>query len=207
MILNFPARIFAAVRDFIAKHHLHALVDVAIFILITLIFHKLWWSFYGWLSSFGLITASADWLARNVYLISLWINTHILGMDVYTTEPNTMWFANGAYVSVDEGCSGLKQMYQVAVLFILFPGPWKHKLWYIPSGFLVMFLTNVFRIVVLSYTALRAPEYWDFTHEWILRIFFYVVLFLLWVVWVEKFRRKNHKPAFSGNKADQKKNL
>ncbi len=43
-----------------------------------------------------------------------------------------MWFSNNGYVGVNESCSGLKQFYQIAVLFILFPGPWKHKLWYIP---------------------------------------------------------------------------
>ena len=31
------------------------------------------------------------------------------------------------------------------------------------------------------------PDHWHFTHDWILRPFFYVVIFLLWVWWVEKF--------------------
>ncbi len=180
---------YLSAEDFIRRHKLQAFVDVIIFVLITYIFHRLWWNFYAWLESFDFIIGSADWLARQVYLSSLWFNRHILGLLITTTEPNTMWFSNGSYVAIDEGCSGLKQFYQILVLFLLFPGPWKHKLWYIPFGFFVMFLTNILRIVILSLIALWIPQHWDFVHEWILRPFFYVVIFLLWVVWVEKFRR------------------
>ena len=182
-------RIYSAADRFVQKHKLHALVDVLIFAVITFVFHELWWFFYGWLESFNFIIGSAYWLAGKVYLISLWFNRSILGLEILTSAPNTMWFSNGAFVAIDEGCSGLKQFYQVAVLFILFPGPWIHKLWYIPFGFFTMFLANVFRIVCLSLVALWIPQHWDFVHEWVLRPFFYVIIFFLWVLWVEKFRR------------------
>jgi exosortase/archaeosortase family protein len=175
---------------FIHRHKLGALVDVLIFALITIVFHMLWWDFYGWITQFTIITSTADRLARAVYLSSHWFNKNILMLNMTTSEPNTMWFSNGSHVTIDEGCSGLKQFYQIAVLFILFPGPWKHKLWFIPAGSIVMFFVNVFRIVVLSLVALHWPQYWDFIHEWVLRTFFYVVIFALWVVWVEKFRRR-----------------
>lgn len=181
---------FKKTDEFIRKHKLQALVDVALFTLITVVFHELWWTFYNWINSADFISGSADWLALQVFNASLWINRNILGLSIVTSEPNTMWFHNNCYIGVDEGCSGLKQFYQIAVLFILFPGPWKQKLWYIPLGFVVMFFTNVFRIVVLSLVVIWKPEYWTFTHDWILRPFFYVVIFILWVVWVEKFRRR-----------------
>jgi exosortase/archaeosortase family protein len=184
---------FLLAENFIRKHKLQAFVDVVIFALITYVFHRLWWNFYSWLESFDFIIGSADWLARQVYLSSLWFNKNILFLTITTSEPNTMWFSNGSHVKIDEGCSGLKQFYQILVLFVLFPGPWKHKMWYIPFGFFVMFLANIFRIVCLSLIALWIPQHWDFAHEWILRPFFYVIIFLLWVYWVEKFRRNKKR--------------
>lgn len=184
-------------NDYIRLHKLGALADVLLFVIITLVFHALWWDFYEWIIGFSFIAASADWLARAVYTLALWFNKNVLMLSVTTSEPNTMWFTNNTYVRVDEGCSGLKQFYQIAVLFILFPGPWKHKLWYIPASFLVMFLVNVFRIVVLSLVAIHWPQHWDFIHEWVLRVFFYVVIFGLWVVWVEKFRQHKKELAIS----------
>ena len=165
-------------------------LDVALFAFITYGFHLIFRHYSSEIMSVEFVSASAEWLALQVYEISLWINRHLLGM-LITTEPvNTMWFSNGGYITVNESCSGLKQFYQVFVLFFLFPGPWRHKLWFIPFGFVVMFLTNVFRIVSLSVILLWQPEHWDFSHDWILRPFFYVVLFGIWVWWVEKFARR-----------------
>ena len=177
-------------NDFIRRNKLGALVDVFLFALITILFHMLWWDFYGWIMQFTFISSTADWLAHAVYISAHWFNKHILLLSMTTSEPNTMWFSNGSHVFIDEGCSGLKQFYQIAVLFILFPGPWKHKLWFIPAGFVVMFFVNVLRIVVLSLVALHWPQHWDFIHEWVLRPFFYLVIFAMWVIWVEKFRRR-----------------
>jgi hypothetical protein len=54
-------------------------------------------------------------------------------------------------------------------------------------GMFSMFLVNVLRIVGLSFAMIYWPAQWDFIHLWILRPFYYVVIFILWVVWVEKF--------------------
>lgn len=165
-------------------------VDVAFFAIITYSFHVLWWDFARIIKSFTAVNVTADWLAEQVFVSSLWINRNLLGLHITTEEPNFMWFANGGYVQVNESCSGLKQFYQIIVLFVLFPGPWKHKLWFIPMSILIMHFVNIVRIVVLSIMVLWKPEYWDFTHDWILRPGFYVVIFGLWVVWVERFVRR-----------------
>lgn len=175
------------------------LIDIVLFAVITIFFHRLWWDFARIIKAFGLVNITADWLADRVFDTSLWFNRHLLGMHITVEAPNIMWFANGGYVQVNESCSGLKQFYQILVLFVLFPGPWKHKLWFIPMSMVIMHGVNVFRIVTLSIMVLWKPEYWHFTHDWILRPGFYVVIFLLWVWWVEKFRQKPklNKPALS----------
>jgi exosortase/archaeosortase family protein len=170
-------------------------IDIVLFAVITYAFHALWWDFANFIKSFTAVNNTADWLARQVYLSSLWINRNILGMDITTEEPNFMRFSNGGFVAVVESCSGLKQFYQIIVLFVLFPGPWKHKLWFIPMSILIMHFVNILRIVILSVMAAWKPEYWAFTHEWILRPGFYVVIFALWVWWVEKFSRRKFTPA------------
>lgn len=165
-------------------------IDLALFSIITYGFHLVFRHFASEIMSLPFVSASATWLSEMVYTISLWFNLNVLGLQITTEPVNTMWFSNGGYITVNEGCSGLKQFYQVLVLFILFPGPWKHKLWFIPFSMFIMFLTNIFRIVSLSVILLWKPEYWDFSHDYILRPFFYVVLFMLWVWWVERFRNQ-----------------
>lgn len=161
---------------------------IFLFVLITYTFHKLWWAFASEIKSLEFIHISASFLAHQVFLWSKWINTYILNLNFTTQEVNTFLFpqVNG-YITVEESCSGLKQMYQLLFLFLLFPGPWKYKIWYIPFTFIVMYLTNVFRIVVLSLIIIYYPNIWGFAHTWILRPFFYVIIFSLWVIWVELF--------------------
>jgi exosortase/archaeosortase family protein len=166
------------------------MVDIALFTLITYSFHLIFRFYASAIMSVPFIQASAEWLAYAVYTISLWINQHILGMQIVVKPVNAMWFTNGAGIYVNNSCSGLKQFYQVIILFVLFPGPWRSKLWFIPFSCFVMFATNVFRIVVLSVNQSFHPEYFEFIHTWVLRPFFYVVLFGLWVWWVEKYRRR-----------------
>lgn len=165
-------------------------IDVLLFAVITYGFHLLFRQYSNEIMSVQFVGQSGLWLADRVYDISLWFNRNILGYHITVEPGNTMWFSNGGYITVNTSCSGLKQFYQVLVLFILFPGPLKHKLWFIPLGFVVMFLTNVFRIVMLSVILLWKPEHWDYSHDWILRPFFYVVLFGLWVWWVERYTRR-----------------
>lgn len=173
------------------------IVDVCLFIFITILFHLLWRNYLGFLFETGFYNTIALWLANQVYQISLWINTNLLGMVIDPDHAtNTMFFRqNNGYILVNRSCSGFKQFYQIFFLFLLFPGPWKHKLWYIPSSMFVIFLVNIFRIVMLSLVILHWPSQWDFVHTWVLRPFFYVIIFLEWVIWVEVFKSRGRKPS------------
>jgi len=166
------------------------ILDIAIFATITYAFHLIFRYYASEIMAIPFVIASGEWLAYQTYIVSMWFNEHILFMDIIKLPSNTVTFTNGYSILVNSSCSGLKQFYQVFVLFVLFPGPWRHKLWFIPMGFVAMFATNVFRIIVLSVVMSWKPEHFEFVHTWVLRPFFYVVLFGLWVWWVEKFRRK-----------------
>lgn len=167
-------------------------IDVVLFIVITLLFHYLWRNALGFFLKTDFYTYASTWLASEVYHISLWINTGLFGMDINADDlTNTMVFpATNGHIIVNRSCSGFKQFYQIFFLFLLFPGPWKHKLWFIPASMILIFFVNIFRIVSLSFVIIYLPEQWDFAHTWILRPFFYVVIFLEWVIWVEYFKQK-----------------
>lgn len=173
---------------YLSQKRLWPIVDVALFVLITWVFHKLWWQYSGEIYSIALFRDIADGLAALVYHISAWLDANVLLMKIQLYEKNIIYFhANGRAMEINESCSGFKQMYQVLVLFLLFPGPWKNKLWYIPMGMFAMLITNIIRVVLLSVAMIYWPEHWDFIHLWVLRPVYYVVIFLLWVLWVEKF--------------------
>jgi len=199
-------KIYNSVNDLIHRYHLDAFRDVAIFMVILLFFHFIWRSFVNDILSVEFISVSANWLAVQVYRESKWIlelfSVNITAFDNLNIggalKQNVFYHAeNNGYVSVNSSCSGLKQFYQWFFLMILFPGPWKHKTWFIPIGLVIIHFVNVFRIIAMVFVTIYMAQYWDFIHDWVLRPFFYVIMFLLWVWWNERFYLHNKKKAES----------
>ncbi len=162
------------------------LFDAALFILITYTAHVLYWANSSWFTSLDWFLSFQNFMKELLFKHSLLI----VGW-IYEIVPSgtTLWFPNAGYIEINNSCSGVKQFYQIIVLFLLFPGPWLKKAWYIPFSIIIMYGVNVFRIFVLSIVLMNWPKYWDFSHDWILRPFFYVVIFALWVFWNEKLRK------------------
>ena len=187
---------FQKYKDFVKKYRLESLVDVAVFAIIIYAFHWLWWTggLKGFLLEYTGFHELELFMANQVFMPSAWFVKHVIGYELNTYETTLYFLPDKGYIEVNGSCSGLKQFYQWLFLMILFPGPWKKKLWYIPLGMLVIHLENIFRIIILSVILIHWPDQWHFLHDWVLRPFFYVVIFLMWVLWVEKVRgRKVHK--------------
>lgn len=191
MQVNFqPLR--ALVRLYTENKIWRPIIQILLFATITLLFHYLWWGgIRNFLTQFYWFEAFRHQMVKWVFTSSAWINENILGLDIIR-QGTTIILPGHGFVEVVEDCSGTKQFYQILVLFVLFPGPWKHKLWYIPASLLVMHITNVLRIVFLTLTLLWFPEEWDFIHLFVMRPMFYVVIFALWIIWIEKFENPRY---------------
>jgi exosortase/archaeosortase family protein len=186
MLKNIPTKL----DQFIRRYHLYALREVLIFSVITLGFHFLFRAFAAEIMRTWPVPHISDFTVELLFRNSYWFNTKVLGMDI-TTVDTTLFFPDCGYIHINQSCSAVKQFMQWLVLMILYPGHWKHKLWYVPAGFFILHLTNIFRIVGLSVVLLNWPAYWDWSHDWVFRPFFYVVIFAMWVFWVERFTNKN----------------
>ncbi len=123
---------------------------------------------------------------------SYWVITHIMQIPTVLRD-HTMWFPNKWGIVINEGCTGLKQIIQVLLLFLIYPGPFKHKAWFIPSAIILIHLTNITRITLLAIAMNFNLPHIQFIHTYPLRFLFYVVIFGLWVIWVEKITPKGRK--------------
>ncbi len=175
--------------SFIEKFKLQAFREVIIFIFLITFFHfayRLWanvflYSVFG----FHFMDSVFNFLTDQLRETSTWICNHVLG--IHTTISGDLMVHNSRdRMGVTAGCSGLKQYFQFLVLMILYPGPWKKKLWFIPLGLFIIYVINVTRIVTLFLVVIRNIDLFNAVHDWILRPLFFIIIFLLWVWWVEK---------------------
>ncbi len=165
---------------------------VVLFIVITLIIHI---SFRFWVHHLHYFPIERLYAGASVFMENLvfqqanWVLTRILQIPVKTYDLS-LWFTNNKGIIIGDGCTGLKQIIQVSLLFLIYPGPWKHKAWFIPAGILVMHITNIVRITLLGIAInLNLPGI-HFLHSYILRLLFYIVIFGLWWIWDEKIVRR-----------------
>jgi len=165
--------------------------DILIFFALLFSFHFI---YLGWSKGLEYWPFEAQvawlfgWVANGLLKQSIWI-LQALSIDVVLIGQTI--YANNyeAFVSVVPECTTLKQWMHWIVIMTFFPGPWKHKLWYIPLGILVIHLTNLFRITGLTLIQFPFPNGFHFFHDYFFKTLFYAVIFLMWVVWNEKIRK------------------
>jgi exosortase/archaeosortase family protein len=115
----------------------------------------------------------------------------ILGYDMQLEGSNIIQHDNGLAVRIVWACTGYKQAYIFTAIIALYKGPFLKKLWYIPAGLVVVYLFNIFRIVMIVASIRHNPDSFEFLHEGLYKYMYYGVIFLMWVLWEEKIRGKD----------------
>ncbi|TXC81430.1 archaeosortase/exosortase family protein [Luteibaculum oceani] len=88
---------------------------------------------------------------------------------------------------VAEGCDGVDLLALFAAFAIAFPGPWKHKFWYVPLGLLLVHAFNILRVAALTILADYNIEVMKWNHKYTFIILVYSFVFVLWFYWIKKF--------------------
>ncbi len=170
----------------IEKHRLHFLRYVVLFMVILFGFHFFYNAFLKPLALNEDYNHVWVFLQRLLYSHSVWVLKNVLNYD-FISDGFVIIFPGYGSILVDESCSAAKWLLHFAVLMLIFPGPWKHKAWFIPTGLVLVHFISVTRIVGLTIVFVNIPERWDIFHDYVFRPFFYGMLFLVWVAWVEYF--------------------
>jgi len=99
----------------------------------------------------------------------------------------TIGVQGGHLLWIGDPCNGLG-LFAVFSLFVLaYPGPWRHKAWFVPVGLITIHFINVLRIVVLCIVVTIDYELLNFNHDYTFYVVIYGWVFLLWWVWVRLF--------------------
>jgi len=101
----------------------------------------------------------------------------------------TITFTNNQSMKVLWGCSGLRTFAQVFFIFLLLPGQWKIKLWFIPSAIGITSILVAIHLLSLSFIMALKPGFFDFAHHNLTKILIFGGMFFMWVYW-EKLNAK-----------------
>ena len=186
-------------KEYIKDPKNRSVVDVGLFVILIISFHFIYlgWQGIGYWPIKGAIDKLSLWSVDMVYGQSCWLLQHVFGIDITTITPERLIAAldkegGFARLVVAPECASLKQWLHWLFLMLLFPGPWKHKAWYIPAGLVIIEWTNVVRIcgILMMLIQWPDPNTFHIAHDYVFKVFFYLIIFLMWVLWVEKFKNK-----------------
>lgn len=107
-----------------------------------------------------------------------------------SSEPAINLFYNQKHIArIIEGCNGLSVIILFVAFVVAFSGKLRTTILFIIGGSLLIHILNVFRIALLSVSLFYFPASEHILHGVLFPLFIYGVVFLLWIIWVNKFSK------------------
>ncbi len=154
-----------------------------VYVVLTIIYQ-----FY--LGSFDAQAFEVDGFTRLVSDQTEWLLDffYTAGTVPHPTQASIQLSLNGDYLArVVEGCNALSVMILFVAFVVAFKGSLKHSVVFIIGGILIIHILNIVRIALLTMALLHYPAYGHMLHSVVFPMFIYGVVFVLWVIWVNKF--------------------
>jgi len=168
---------------------------VIFFLLKAAVLYLIWFFTYDlWLKKVGILdNLIIDNLVYLSHEILTFFNYHV------NVDYHKMWIVGAkSSVIVGSGCDGVELLALFAGFVLIFEGSWKHKIWFLPVGLIIIHLFNVLRVVALTLNGHSSKVLLDFNHKYTFTIIMYCITFLGWIIWVKYYANRlkveNEKP-------------
>lgn len=100
----------------------------------------------------------------------------------------------GPAVNIVWGCTGVKQIYVFFLVMLFCKGNWRRRLVYFLLAVFILLLFNIIRISCVLVMLRYYSTSFEFLHDGLFKYLFYGIMFLLWMLWEERYSiTKNDK--------------
>lgn len=100
-----------------------------------------------------------------------------------------IYYNQRSMARIIEGCNGLSVIILFISFVVAFSGKIKPTLLFLLGGSLLVHILNVSRIALLCVLMYYYPKQQHLLHGVLFPLFIYGVVFLLWIIWVNKFSK------------------
>jgi len=108
---------------------------------------------------------------------------NIFGWDIYS-EARVLAITGTNGVEIQNGCNGLELIGLYMGFIIAFPGgPIQKRIIFLAGGILLLFVANVFRIMIFALSIYYVPTFWEQVHTYSSYFIFYPIVLTLWYIW------------------------
>lgn len=93
-------------------------------------------------------------------------------------------------VFIGNPCNGLELHALFLGFLLISPGAVWKKILYSCLGILLIFLANIVRVYLLGFNYVNNPSTFEFNHKYTYLGLVYVLIFVLWIVWIEVINKR-----------------
>ena len=108
---------------------------------------------------------------------------NIFGWDIYS-EARVLAIISTNGVEIQNGCNGLELIGLYMGFIIAYPGgPIQKRMIFLAGGILLLFVANVFPIMIFALSIYYVPTFWEQVHTYSSYFIFYPIVLTLWYIW------------------------
>ncbi len=115
-----------------------------------------------------------------------WLGYHAQIYDAPSNPSVLLYIDDQIIYRVIEGCNAISIMLLFAAFIIAFAKAWKNTTLYLLMGFLIIYIVNLARLVLLAIVYKEFPTYQFMAHDIAFPGIIYGTVILLWVLWIKK---------------------
>jgi exosortase family protein XrtF len=137
----------------------------------------------------GKVDTFTGWVAQNVEIVLSCFYQTARVVEVRNEPLFIIYFENKDLARIVEGCNGISVIILFVSFVVAFSGSLKNTLLFVFGGSLIIYILNIFRIAVLTVLLYSFPAQEHLLHGVLFPLVIYGVVFVLWVIWVNKFSK------------------
>ena len=128
-------------------------------------------------------------VGRNVEQLMHLFNSDIKIQKSSSNSWMEVWYNKIYLVRIIEGCNAVSVIILFIAFIAAFAGKFKETFLFILFGIVFIYVLNIFRIALLTVLLFHYPEDNHFLHGVVFPLIIYGSVFILWIVWVNKFSK------------------
>lgn len=113
---------------------------------------------------------------------------NLLNQNTTSKGIEVIYLISNRHIRVEDHCLAIPAMVVFTFSILLFDGQWKHKFWFIPLGWLGIFLINLTRLMFVCYAFENfSQQFYEINHSFIYVFITYGLIFAMIMWWMKKF--------------------
>lgn len=124
-----------------------------------------------------------DWVCQALAHVTFYLARFLSFPILIENNDILRYHADGFAIVVSHACAGLSSMWLLGAAILVFPAPWKAKTFGIFSGFLIIQVLNILRLMSLVYFGQFYAEWFETVHEQLWPLLFNFISLVGFALW------------------------